>query len=153
MLLTVRGLFYENFCRIPCQIRVLEICTRLCKFAKICVTAHCGNHITKELYPMPAATETYITAEVIASFRSYLISEEKSSFTIDKYIRDVTSFAAFLGNEPLSKEKTLAYKSHLMECGKFADSSINSMITSILALLKRCRQGDYRGINALNKNL
>ena len=81
-------------------------------------------------------TETYITDEVIASFRSYLISEEKSEFTIDKYIRDVTAFAAFLGGEPLSKEKTLAYKSHLMDCGKFADSSINSMISSIRALLK-----------------
>ena len=83
-----------------------------------------------------AVTETYITTEVIDSFRSYLISEEKSTFTIDKYIRDVTAFAGFLGGEPLSKEKTLAYKSHLMECGKFADSSINSMISSIRALLK-----------------
>ncbi len=83
-----------------------------------------------------AATETYITAEVIASFRYYLITEEKSTFTIDKYIRDVTAFAAFLGSEPLSKEKTLAYKSYLMDCGKFADSSINSMISSIRALLK-----------------
>ena len=81
-------------------------------------------------------TETYITAEVIASFRSYLISEEKSSFTVDKYIRDVTAFADFLGGEALSKKKTLAYKAHLMDCGKFADSSINSMISSIRALLK-----------------
>lgn len=61
--------------------------------------------------------------------------------------------SAFLGGEPLSKEKTLAYKSHLMDCGKFADSSINSMIASIRALLKRCQQGDHRGIKALNKNL
>ena len=141
-MLIVRGLFYGIFCRIPCQNRVLEICTRLYKFAKICVTAHCGNHITKEIYPMPAATETYITPEIIASFRAHLITEEKSSFTIDKYIRDVAAFAASLSGAPLSKEKTLAYKSHLMECGKFADSSINSMISSIRALLKRCRQGD-----------
>ncbi len=81
-------------------------------------------------------SETYITAEVIASFHSYLISEEKSEFTVDKYIRDVAAFAEFLGGEPLSKEKTLVYKSHLMDCGKFADSSINSMISSIRALLK-----------------
>ena len=60
---------------------------------------------------MPAATETYITPELIASFRAHLITEEKSSFTIDKYIRDVAAFAAFLGGELLSKEKTLAYKS------------------------------------------
>ena len=89
-----------------------------------------------------AATETYITAEVIVSFRSYLISEEKSEFTIDKYIRDVTAFADFLSGEPLSKEKTLAYKSHLMECGKFADSSINSIISSIRALLKFVGRSD-----------
>ena len=82
------------------------------------------------------ATETYVTAEVIASFRSYLISEEKSEFTVEKYIRDATAFASFLGGGPLSKERALAYKSHLMECGKFADSSINSMISSIRALLK-----------------
>ena len=83
-----------------------------------------------------ALSETYITPEVIASFRTHLISEEKSEFTIDKYIRDVTAFASFLNGAPLSKEKTLAYKSHLMECGNFADSSINSMISSIRALLK-----------------
>ena len=83
-----------------------------------------------------AEAETYITAEIIASFRSHLISEEKSAFTIDKYIRDATAFASFLGGEPLSKERTLAYKAYLMECGKFADSSINSMISSIRALLK-----------------
>ncbi len=82
------------------------------------------------------AAETYITSEVIASFRSYLISEEKSEFTIDKYIRDIAGFASFLGGEPLSKERVLAYKAHLLECGKFADSSINSMISSIRALLK-----------------
>ena len=89
-----------------------------------------------------AATETYITAEVIVSFRSFLITEEKSEFTIDKYIRDVTAFAEFLDGEPLSKERTLAYKSHLMECGKFADSSINSIISSIRALLKFVGRSD-----------
>ena len=82
------------------------------------------------------AIETYITTDVIASFRTYLISEEKSEFTVDKYIRDAAAFAAFLGGEPLSRERALAYKAHLMECGKFADSSINSMISSIRALLK-----------------
>ncbi len=92
---------------------------------------------------MSAATETYITPKLIASFRAHLINEEKSSFTVDKYIRDVTAFAAFLGGKPLSKEKTLAYKSHLMECGKFADSSINSMISSIRALLKFIGRSDF----------
>ena len=89
-----------------------------------------------------ALSETYITPEVIASFRTHLISEEKSEFTIDKYIRDVTAFVTFLGDEALSKEKTLAYKSYLLDCGKFADSSINSMISSIRALLKFVGRSD-----------
>ena len=123
---------------------MLEICTRLNKFGKIYVTAFVWK-ITgqKELQTMQnVSTETYITTEVITSFRSYLISEEKSEFTVDKYIRDADAFSAFLSGEPLSKEKVLAYKSYLMECGKFADSSINSMISSIRALLKFIGRSD-----------
>ena len=44
---------------------------------------------------------TYLNAELIDSFRSYLISEEKSEFTIAKYLRDIASFAAFLNDAPL----------------------------------------------------
>ena len=50
---------------------------------------------------------TYLTAEILASFRSYLIFEEKSEFTIAKYLRDVAAFANFLNGEPLSKELML----------------------------------------------
>ena len=85
---------------------------------------------------------TYLNAELIASFRSHLISEEKSEFTIAKYLRDVASFAAFLGNAPLSKEKTLAYKAHLMERGGYADSSVNSILSSVRAFLKFIGRAD-----------
>ena len=79
---------------------------------------------------------------MITSFRSLLISEEKSEFTVDKYVRDVSAFASFLGGEPLSKERALAYKAYLMDCGKFTDSSINSMISSIRAFLKFIGRSD-----------
>ena len=87
-------------------------------------------------------TDTTLTGESIAAFRAYLVSEEKSAYTIDKYIRDVTAFAAFLGSEPLSKEKTLAYKTYLMERGGYADSSVNSILSSIRAFLKYIGRSD-----------
>lgn len=85
---------------------------------------------------------TYLTAEILASFRSYLISEEKSEFTIAKYLCDVAAFADFLNGEPLSKEIMLAYKTYLMECGKFADSSVNSILSSVRAFLKFIDRSD-----------
>ena len=85
---------------------------------------------------------TYLNAELIDSFRSYLISEEKSEFTIAKYLRDIASFAAFLNDAPLSKEKTLAFKTYLMERGGYADSSVNSILSSIRAFLKYIGRSD-----------
>lgn len=85
---------------------------------------------------------THLTASAIAGFRSYLVSEEKSEFTILKYLRDVRTFAAFLGGEPLSKEKTLDFKKHLMECGEFTDSSVNSILSSVRAFLKFIGRSD-----------
>ncbi len=83
-----------------------------------------------------------IHAEMLAAFRSYLICEEKSELTIAKYLRDVAAFAVFLGEEPLSKEKTLAYKAELMERGRYADSSVNSILSSIRAFLKFIGRSD-----------
>ena len=80
--------------------------------------------------------KNYITGEMIAEFRSYLISEEKSEFTIAKYLRDVRAFAAFLGGNALTKEGVMAFKTRLMECGEYTDSSVNSILSSVRAFLK-----------------
>ncbi len=78
----------------------------------------------------------------ISEFEEELRRQEKSEFTIDKYLRDIRTFAAFLGGEPLSKEKTLAFKKHLMECGEFTDSSVNSILSSVRAFLKFIGRSD-----------
>ena len=85
---------------------------------------------------------TQLTAKEISDFRSYLTSEEKSEFTISKYLRDVRTFAAFLGGEALSKESVLDFKKHLMDCGEFADSSVNSILSSVRAFLKFIGRAD-----------
>ena len=72
-----------------------------------------------------------ITAKMIAGFKEHLILEERSTATIQKYIRDVKAFAEY-ANGAVIKETVIAYKKHLQEC--YAVRSINSMLASINSL-------------------
>lgn len=75
-----------------------------------------------------------ITEEIINDFEKYLVIEEKSKATIEKYIRDVRKFACFADNQPITKEIVMAFKSDLIE-HDFAIRSINSMLASVNSLL------------------
>ena len=70
-----------------------------------------------------------ITDETVRNFKEYLINEEKSRATTDKYIRDLKAFAAWLGGEELSKAKVLEYKEHIIT--KYAPASVNSILSSL----------------------
>lgn len=74
-----------------------------------------------------------LTDKTIKQFEKHLRIEEKSQNTIEKYIRDVTAFAKYLGSNILSKENAIAYKQHLQDNG-YAVRSINSVIASLNAL-------------------
>jgi len=67
-------------------------------------------------------------------FEMYLIQEEKSSATVEKYMRDVTAFAAYVGDNAVTKEMVMGYKKHLQQQG-YAIRSINSMLASINSFL------------------
>lgn len=62
-------------------------------------------------------------------FKNHLLSEEKSDSTIEKYMRDLKSFAVWLGNRNLEKPVVLEYKKHITE--KYLPSSVNSIISSL----------------------
>ena len=72
-----------------------------------------------------------ITAKEIAAFKEYLILEERSAATVEKYIRDVRAFAAYAVGD-ISKETVIAYKKHLQT--NYAVRSVNSMLASINSL-------------------
>ena len=74
----------------------------------------------------------FITAKAIAEFKEYLILEERSKITIEKYIRDVKAFLVYAGNSAITKETVIAYKKHLQET--YAVRSVNSMLASINSL-------------------
>ncbi len=70
-----------------------------------------------------------LTKELIEKFRHYLIEGEKSSATLEKYIRDVTAFFVWLTGCELDKMAVLRYKEHLME--NYMPTSVNSALSSL----------------------
>lgn len=72
-----------------------------------------------------------ITTKDIAGFREHLILEERSAATIQKYIRDIKTFAEY-AEGAVTKETVIAYKKHLQE--HYAVRSVNSMLASINCL-------------------
>ena len=70
-----------------------------------------------------------ITIDAIEEFRCYLIREEKSKATLEKYIRDIQAFYSWSKGSELSKEKVLEYKQFLI--GTYATASVNSMLSSL----------------------
>lgn len=70
-----------------------------------------------------------LTADIIDDFRKNLELQEKSTATIEKYIRDVKAFSVYTQGGVVTKEIVIAYKNHLQE--NYAVRSVNSMLVSI----------------------
>ena len=67
-------------------------------------------------------------------FEQYLITEEKSVVTIEKYLRDIRCFYTFLADRPISKTETITYKTHLT--AEYAPASVNSMLAALNCFLR-----------------
>lgn len=87
--------------------------------------------------------ESNRTEEQIRSFHQSLICEEKSTATVEKYLRDVRAFLVYSGEQALSKEVVLAYKKHLQE-KNYAVRSINSMLAGLNHFLNFIGRPDCR---------
>ena len=68
--------------------------------------------------------------EKLCLFRNYLLEEERSATTIEKYGRDVLAFLSWLSDrEEISKEVVVGYKQAII--GKYKTTSANSMLVSV----------------------
>ena len=74
----------------------------------------------------------FLSQEIISDFKEHLILEERSAATVEKYIRDVKAFYAFVNGVEVTKEVVIEYKKHLQE--NYAVRSVNSMLASINSL-------------------
>ena len=70
-----------------------------------------------------------ITQKLIEEFKIFLISEEKSEATVDKYIRDICAFWEWLCGRNVDKIAVLEYKWYLVE--NYKPASVNSVLSSL----------------------
>ena len=80
--------------------------------------------------------------KTLKEFRFWLIEEEKSELTVEKYLRDVGAFLGWLGSRELEKGAVLEYKEALVE--KYATASVNSMLSSLNCWLAWSGRGECR---------
>ncbi len=74
-------------------------------------------------------TDRFITKQTMDRFYEYLIEEERSSGTIEKYIRDVRLLQSWLESAPVTKENASRWKQELLQSGR-APSTVNSMLAA-----------------------
>lgn len=77
-----------------------------------------------------------INCKKIEKFKQFLIEEERSAVTIEKYMRDVAHFVNYIGDAEVDKQSVLEYKNELS--GSYAVASANSMIAALNAFLRFC---------------
>lgn len=70
----------------------------------------------------------------LEQFYTELIEDEKSTATIEKYMRDVRAFYLFAGKNNITKELVIQYKHYLI--GRYAVTSVNSMLAAVNKFLK-----------------
>lgn len=83
-----------------------------------------------------------VTVQEIEQFKKQLLSDERSGATVDKYIRDVTAFAAAAQGSEITKESVIAYKKRLQ--GRYAVQSVNSALASLNRLFAFLEWHDLR---------
>lgn len=70
-----------------------------------------------------------ITEKLIEEFRKYLISQECSEGTLEKYMRDVRRLTAWLAGRAADREIMTAWKEHLVQ--NYVPATVNSMLAAV----------------------
>lgn len=80
--------------------------------------------------------ERQLNQEKLREFEAYLLNEEKSKATIEKYVHDIRVFFAFMEEKKLTKAAVLEYKNQLPD--KYALTSANSMLAALSSFFRFC---------------
>lgn len=87
--------------------------------------------------------EYNLTPDRIAGFRRYLIGEERARTTIEKYLRDIRSFAAWLDGKAVTRECVAAWKEWLLEEQR-SPSTVNAALSALNGLFRFLGWESYR---------
>lgn len=83
-----------------------------------------------------------VLTEKLNDFKKHLTEQERSPYTISKYMHDVKVFLDFADERTINKELVIEFKSFLGE--RYALSSANSMIAAVNGFLKLIGYEDSR---------
>ena len=84
-----------------------------------------------------------ITFESEKRFKQYLQEEEKSTATVEKYLREVRQFAAWLNGREVCKRVVSEWKDGLVLQG-YSPATVNGKLTALECFLKFCGWEDCR---------
>ena len=84
-----------------------------------------------------------ITAAEVERYATHLKEEERAPATLEKYLRDIRAFTAWLEGRPVTKELTTAWKEHLLSRGQ-APATVNSKLSAINGLFQFLGLDEYR---------
>lgn len=76
-----------------------------------------------------------LTDRWIRSYARFLRKEERAPATVEKYIRDVRAFAAWLGGRPVTKDLSAQWKAALLEENQ-APATVNAKLSAINGLFR-----------------
>ena len=76
-----------------------------------------------------------LTPERIAAYGRYLIQEERAPATIEKYLRSIHSFAAWLDGRAVTKETVAGWKEGLLEEHR-SPSTVNAALSALNGLFR-----------------
>lgn len=79
-------------------------------------------------------------SDQLEAFARFLGNEERSPATIEKYLRDVRCFLAYVCGEAADRRRILEYKAFIG--GAYAVASANSMIAALNTFLRFCGRTD-----------
>ncbi|MBR6675802.1 MAG: tyrosine-type recombinase/integrase [Clostridia bacterium] len=78
---------------------------------------------------------------LLKRYRDHLCENEKSTSTIEKYVRDAERFIEFLDGREIGRSVVLQYKSFL--CANYKRAGANSMLCALNSLLSFMEKGEY----------
>ena len=76
-----------------------------------------------------------LTAAHIAAYSQSLRAQERAPATVEKYLREVRAFAAWLDGRPVTREQTAAWKTRLLERG-CAPTTVNAKLSALNGLFR-----------------
>lgn len=79
--------------------------------------------------------EKILTAAHFFEYKNFLRTEERAPATIEKYLRDVRQFAAWINGAEVTKDAVLAWREYLLDVG-MAPVTVNAKLSAINSLFQ-----------------